>query len=201
VVATLFIHYAGLDLVFSIRFISGNCPTELNGFSQTILIFENICMTTITEIINGRKIFYLDISNDLEIFKSYAFGNWVLLVILDNPADLPERFADICIDKDVLYVCAAGDAGRRVAKVFSFNMVDRELAGKGLPSWYQSEDDVLMTSWDEDISEALFSATFAANYGEISIENVVVVNLTTDNYFPTIQQLAKQLNDGMIPGN
>lgn len=68
-------------------------------------------MTVIPETINDRNILYLDIQQDLQEFKAADLKNWVLFVIEDNIHNpIISQFADMCIDKDVLYVCAAGRA-------------------------------------------------------------------------------------------
>jgi hypothetical protein len=157
-------------------------------------------MTAIPDTINERNILYLEIQQDLQQLEALDLKNWVLFVIEDNIHNpILGQFADICIDKDVLYVCAAGKACSEVDDLFDFKMLDREIVGKKLPSWYQSEDDVLMTSWHQDFDEGFWFALTTANYGELSIETVVVANLTGDNYLPTIQRLTKQIADGWLP--
>lgn len=157
-------------------------------------------MTAIPETINDRNILYLEIQQDLQRLEALNLKNWVLFVIEDNIHNpILGQFADMCIDKDVLYVCAAGKACSEVDDLFDFKMVDREMAEGKLPSWYQSADDVLMTSWHRDFDEGFWFALTTANYGEMPIETVVVANLTGDNYLPTIQRLTKQIADDWLP--
>lgn len=111
-------------------------------------------MIVISETINNRKILYLDIQQALQQLQAADLKNWLLFVIEDkihNP--VLGKFADLCIDKDVLYVCAAGKACSEVDDLFDFKMVDRKMADGKLPSWYQSDDDVLMTSWHHDLKK------------------------------------------------
>lgn len=159
-------------------------------------------MTAITETINDRNILYLEIHQDLQRLDALDLKNWVLFVIEDNIHNpVLGQFADMCIDKDVLYVCAAGKACSEVDDLFDFRMVDRKMADGKLPSWYQSDDDVLMTSWHHDFDEGFWFALTTANYGELPIETVVVANLTRDNYLPTIQRLTKQIAEGWLPND
>ena len=84
-------------------------------------------MTDIQETINDRNILYLDIHQDLRELEAADLKNWVLFVIEDNIHNpILGQFAEMCIDKDVLYVCAAGKACSEVDDLFDFKMVDRE---------------------------------------------------------------------------
>ncbi|HZH64554.1 MAG TPA: hypothetical protein VEY10_06635 [Flavisolibacter sp.] len=157
-------------------------------------------MTAISETINNRKILYLDIQQELQQLESAELKNWVLFVIEDNIHNpILGQFADLCIDKDVLYVCAAGQACSEVDDLFDFKMVEREQAGGKLPSWYQSHDDVLMTSWHHDYDEGFWFALTTANHENLPIETVVVANLTRVSYLPTIQRLMEKIAEGWLP--
>ena len=141
----------------------------------------------------------MDIQQELIQLKSVDLKNWVLFVIEDNIHNpILEQFADLCIDKDVLYVCAVGKACNEVDDLFDFKMVDKEQEGGKLPSWYQSDDDVLMTSWHHDFDEGFWFALTTANYENLPIETVVVANLTSDSYLPTIQRLTKEIAAGWL---
>ena len=78
-------------------------------------------------------------------------------------------------------------------------MLELELAAAKLPSWYLSEEDVLMTVWDSDFHEGFWFITSVATYEDWPIETVLVANLTDKNYLPKIQELAKQINGGWLP--
>jgi hypothetical protein len=159
-------------------------------------------MTAISETINNRKIFYLDIQQDLPELETLKLKNWILFVIEDNIKNpILRRFANLCIDKDVLYVCTAGKACSEVDDLFDFAMVDRVQGGGKLPSWYQTDDDVLMTSWHHDFEEGFWFATTTANYESLPIKTVLVVNLTGNNYLPIIQSLTKRITEGWFPSN
>jgi hypothetical protein len=172
---------------------------------QIITPIGELCVTSMTAIpntINDRNILYLDIQQDLQPLEAANLKNWVLFVIEDNINNpILGQFADTCIDKDVLYVCMAGKACSEVDDLFDFKMVDREQTGAKLPSWYQSGDDVLMTSWHHDFEEGFWFALTTANYESLPINTVVVANLTGDNYLPIIQRLTKKITEGWPPSN
>jgi hypothetical protein len=157
-------------------------------------------MLSISPIINGRMIFYLDIKNSLTPLHSAQLKSWAVFVIADdikNP--ILEEFADMCINKDVLYVCAAGKACRKIDDLFDMNMVIRRINGMPLPSWFSSDDDTLMTSWHHDFEEGFWFCTTVASYEDHIIETVLVANLSDSDYLPKISKLTKLVSDGWLP--
>lgn len=159
-------------------------------------------MTTIPETLMNRRILYLDIRQDLQEFERAELGNWILFVIEDNIWNpILRKFAEMCLDKEVLYVCAAGKACSEIDDLFDFTMVDRLMDGGKLPSWYQSDDDVLMTSWHHNFEEGFWFAATVANYEDFPIETVLVVNLTSDDYLPIIQDLSEKIAGGWLPSD
>lgn len=164
-----------------------------------------MCITSMTQLpttINNKHILYLDIQQDLEELEELNLNNWVLFVIEDNIENpILRQFADLCIGKNVLYVCAAGNACYEVDDLFDFTMVDRAQAGVNLPVWYQCDEDVLMTSWHNDLEEGFWFAVTLANYNDIQVGTVLVVNLTGDNYLPIIEDLMAKIINGWLPSN
>ena len=169
---------------------------------RAILVLCVTSMTLLPKTINNRIILYLDIEDDLQELEGLDLKNWVLFVIEDNIKNpILSRFADLCIDKNVLYVCAAGKACSEIDDLFDFTMVDREQAGGKFPTWYHSDDDVLMTTWHHDFEEGFWFAATTANYEDLPIGTVVVVNLTGNNYLTIIQSLTKRIIEGWLPSN
>ena len=179
------------------------CQTVGTQTSATSASLFTLCvtsMTAITDTINNRNIFYFNIGQDLQEFQAAELKSWVLFVVEDNIHNpILGQFADMCIDKDVLYVCATGKACSEVDDLFDFKMVDREMAGIKLPSWYQCDDDVLMTSWHHNFEEGFWFALTTANYADLPIDTVIVANLTGSDYLPTIERLTKKIAEGWLP--
>lgn len=157
-------------------------------------------MHLIPQAINNRKIFYTNIKDNLQELENLSLKNWVILVIEDdilNP--LLTLFADLCIDKSVLYMMATGKACSEVDDLFDEQFVSRELKGIKLPFWYTSDDDVLMTAWDYSLEEAFWFITTTANYEDYKIENVVVANFTFVDYLNQIEHLTNKIINGWLP--
>lgn len=159
-------------------------------------------MTLLSEAINNRSIFYIDIHKDFNDSIAVDLKNWVLFIIEDDKLNpyLPP-FAEWCIDKDVIYVCAASAACSEVDDLFDMAMVMREIEGRKLPSWMSTAEDVLMTTWHHDFEEGFWFATSAAVYEELPIEMVVVANMTKKDYLPLIKELTSKINEGWLPAD
>ena len=126
--------------------------------------------------------------------------NWILFVIEDNSLNpILSEFAEICIDKNVLYVCTSGKAAKQVNELFDMKMVMREIDHKPMPTWYKTEDDVLITTWHHNLDEGFWFCTSVASYKEQLIEKVIVANLSSKDYLPRIENLASRITEGWLP--
>ena len=156
-------------------------------------------MIEFLEKILSKRIFYLNIQKDLSQFMNATLNNWVLYVLADNPKlSILDAFAESCIDKDVLYVCTAGNAGSEIDTLFDLNIVMREIDGRKMPSWY-GEDDTLMTSWHAELEEGFWFATNVSFNDRLPVEPVLVVNMTDDNLQSIIADLTRKISSGWIP--
>jgi hypothetical protein len=157
-------------------------------------------MNQLVERINSRQILYLKVSDDLSELMEADLEHWVLFVICDDPK-LPilESFVETCINKGVLYMCAAGAAGSEMDDRFDMNLVMREIKGRPMPEWYTGEDDVLLTTWHEELEEGFWFATTVAVHDQFAIKTVLVVNLTGDNMLPTIKELTRKISREWLP--
>jgi len=157
-------------------------------------------MVLLSEKINNRRILYFDIKDNLEDFKNSELTNWVVFVIADDiNTSILNPFAEMCIDKNVLYMNASGKACSEVDDVFDLIMVLRKEVDGKLPKWMVLEDDVLMTAWDYNVEEGFWFITMAANYDNHPIDTVLVANFTNENYLPQIQDLTAKISSGWMP--
>jgi hypothetical protein len=159
-------------------------------------------MILIPDIINNRKILYLEIKDDLQELANINLKNWVLFVIEDdatNPILWP--FAELCIVKELLYMTATGKACSKIDDLFDEVMLTREFQGRNTPSWMTSSEDVLMTTWNYNFDEGFWFITTVANYEDFPINTVVVANMTSNDYLPVITDLAKKIAGGWLPSD
>lgn len=155
-------------------------------------------MPLIPQTINNRQVLY--INSDLTDLWNLQLKNWVLFLIEDNPDNaVLWPLANLCIEKDLLYMAAVGKAGSDVDDLFDMAMVMRKEKGERLPAWYISEEDVLMTTWHSDFNEGFWFITNVANYENHTIDKVLVINLTKEDYLPKVAKLSADINDGWLP--
>ena len=140
----------------------------------------------------------MNVKENLAELAQAPLANWVLYVIADD-AQLPvlDAFVELCINKNVLYVCATGAACSEIDDLFDWNMVLREK--EALPSWYKGEEDVLMTTWHHNFEDGFWFVTTVATYGDHPIDMVLVVNLTGSDDLPRILDLTNRIRNGWLP--
>ena len=157
-------------------------------------------MILVPPAINNRNVFYLEIRDSLEEFRRLQLQNWVVYVIEDDKNNpILSEFVEICINKDLLYMYATGKACSEIDDLFDMNLVMREIEKKPMPSWFTSDDDLLMTTWHHDFDEGFWYCTTLTNHDRRSIHLVLVVNLTKANYLPRIKKLTKLISEGWFP--
>jgi len=157
-------------------------------------------MTTFPEKINTRKIVYLNIQDSLLEFSQTVLNNWVVFIIADDITNpILRAFANLCIDKSVLYMHATGKACSETDDLFDWISIERQEQNGKLPNWMTTDEDVLMTSWDYDFSSAFWFITTAANYDDHPIDTVLVANFTSANHSNLIQELIVKINSGWLP--
>ena len=98
-------------------------------------------------------------------------------------------------------MAATGKAASKVDDLFDQVMVTREIQGERLPSWYVSDDDVLMTSWHHDYKEGFWFITSVAAYEDHRIDKVLVANLTKEDYLSRTLKLSSDIKNGWLPPN
>lgn len=157
-------------------------------------------MIRYSDTVNDRKVFYLSLQDSLEKFEVLNLTDWAVFIIEDNVTNpLLETFASMCIDKEVLYMTATGKACSSIDDLFDEIMVIRRLQGSKLPSWMKSDEDVLMTTWDYDLAEGFWYITSVANYRDLSIKTVLVVDFTATDHSEWIEELIVNINKGWLP--
>ena len=150
--------------------------------------------------INNREIFYCDIRNDFSEIESFPSKNWLLFAIADrDQLGGLSSFAEKCLDRDVLYICGAGEACSEIDDAFDFVMVDRKLASLNRDLTQDDFHDSPMTTWHHDFDEGFWFSVAAAYHEKELIDKVVVANLTAKNYEFRIKELLEKIRAGWLP--
>jgi hypothetical protein len=150
--------------------------------------------------INDREILYIDIKDSITEFEQMDLNSWVCYVIADDISHpFLNLFAECSISKNLLYMAATGKACSEVDDLFDMEIVNRKIEGLKMPDWYQCEDDVLLTTWNQSLSEGFWFLTTTARYDDHPIKTVLVANFTEVDFFEEIQFLTNNIRAGWIP--
>jgi hypothetical protein len=145
--------------------------------------------------IMDRQILYLDPINNPEWESLLPENNWALFAIADNKLKSQlSHLAKVCLNKNVAYSCAAGEASSDIDDEFDMEIVSRKMkAGDA------NYDDTPIVTWHEDFSEGFwFATTIVYNDTEI-VNTVVCVDLTQKKCKEKILELIDKINSGWLP--
>lgn len=126
-------------------------------------------------ILNNREIILITYSTDRNWAAELPKSNW-LCILVDN--DRPRNYMDEVISKiinnDVCYVCTVGQSCE-----LTHDLVDEEIVFRkvDIEDHYLPKHDI-MTTWHTDFDEGIWFAVFAANDEDVSIDKVVILDMT-----------------------
>lgn len=148
----------------------------------------------------NRHIFYCDLENDLNKTEEFPTKNWLLFAIADKAQlDLLYSFAERCLDRNVLYICGAGEACSEIDDAFDMVVVDRRSTDLNKDLTQDDFKDTPMTTWHYDLDEGFWFAVTTACHEKESIKQVVVANLTEKSYERYIKDLVERIDAGWLP--
>lgn len=145
--------------------------------------------------IKDREIVYLDTVNNAHLETALPESNWSLFAIADDE-QIPQLgyLAKVCLDKNVLYICGAGQASSQIDDAFHIEICDRKIQADD-----DNYDNTPTTTWHSDFDEGLWFAATIVYHGMMSINTVVCINLTEINYKEKIVDLITKINHGWLP--
>ena len=156
-------------------------------------------MTSFPTTLNNREIVYSNISTDFSEISHFPSKNWLLVAIADKEqVSLLPRFAELCVERNVLYVCGAGGAASEIDDEFDIVSVNRAIeAGKNFDD--QTFEDTPLTTWHASFEEALWFGITAASHETLPIAKVIVANLTDRDYKELVGEIIMQIHSGWLP--
>ncbi|WP_332022532.1 DUF7684 family protein [Kaistella sp.] len=140
--------------------------------------------------INDREIITVKYTTEQNWIKNIPQSNW-LCILVDN--DRQKNYVDEVISKiinnDVCYVCTVGQSCEKTHDLIDEEIVFREvdIEKLHLPNHH------IMTTWHNDFDEGIWFAIFAAHHEEVSIDKIVVLDMTDGNEFNRIDKLLTDL--------
>lgn len=140
--------------------------------------------------INDREIITVKYTTEQNWIKNIPQSNW-LCILVDN--DRQKNYVDEVISKiinnDVCYVCTVGQSCEKTHDLIDEEIVFREvdIEKLHLPNHH------IMTTWHTDFDEGIWFAIFAAHHEEVSIDKIVVLDMTDGNELNRIDKLLTDL--------
>jgi hypothetical protein len=128
--------------------------------------------------------------------------NWLVFPI-GNDKDLEgySKFADKCIDNNVLYVCAAGQNGEFIHDIFDELIVWKKIEKDEGVDTQDDFENAPMTTWHNNFSEGFWFAILAAHHGRKDINKVVCVDFTTKGVKQHLTNLIDKINNSWLPSD
>jgi hypothetical protein len=124
-------------------------------------------------LIPQRQLLFVPYRTDADWLAELPVANWLCVLLAD---EAPRRYLDEVLPKlllrNVAWVCCAGRHSERV-----HDLLDDEIVFSDMEQHYLPPHPVV-TTWHEQIAEALEFARFTAYHETVSIEHVAVLDLT-----------------------
>ena len=144
--------------------------------------------------INDREIIKVKYTTEENWIKNIPKSNW-LCILVDNNSQrtyLDEVISKI-INNDVCYVCSIGQSCERTHDLIDEEIVFREVDTEKLhlPNHH------ITTTWHNDFNEGIWFALFAAYHDEVSIDKVVILDMTNGS---ELKRIKKRLGDLKVNG-
>lgn len=141
-------------------------------------------------IINDREIVTIKYTTEENWIKNIPKSNWLCILVDNNrqQTHLDEAVSKI-INNDVCYVCTVGQSCEKTHDLIDEEIVFREvdIEKLHLPNHH------IMTTWHNDFDEGFWFALFAAHHDKVSIDKVVVLDMTDSIELHRIEKLLVDL--------
>jgi hypothetical protein len=141
--------------------------------------------------LNDREIIYITYSTERNWANELPKSNW-LCVLVDN--DRPRNYLDEVINKvisnDVVWISTVGTSCEKTHDLIDDEIQFRE---EETEESYLPEHDI-MTTWHTDFENGIWFSIFAANYEEISIDKIVVLDMTENKERERIERLIEEFS-------
>lgn len=150
----------------------------------------------------NRQIFYTNIWKDENWFSNLPTENWLVFSIgqkMDNESI--EKLATKCIENNVLYVCSAGQNCEWTHDIFDLTFVTKKIADGVDMDDLESDENFLMTVWDNNFSDGFWYAITTAHHPTKSIDKIVCIDYTIEGVKDHLINLIEKINNHWLPSD
>lgn len=139
--------------------------------------------------LNEREIIFVTYSTERNWTNELPKSNW-LCILIDN--DRPRNYIDEVISKIINNdVCWVSTVGRSCEQ--NHDLIDEEIAHRevDVDDLYLPKHDI-MTTWNHDFDEEIWFSIFSAYDENVSIEKVVILDMTEGQEKARIERLLEE---------
>lgn len=142
--------------------------------------------------LNGRELIFVSYSTGRNWASELPKSNW-LCILVDN--DRKRNYIDEVISKiinnDVCWISTVG----RTCQI-NHDFIDEEIVFRQveIENLYLPKHDIL-TTWHQEFEEGIWFSFFAANHKDISIDKVVILDMTDGQEKERIMRLLQEYKD------
>lgn len=150
--------------------------------------------------LNNRSVYYINSLPDVQDIGSINLASSLLLVIADKAQEHQvQLLAEKCANQSILYVCGSGGMASGIDTAFDIAIINKTFATKEGPSNSGSFNHSPITSFEDRVDEGLWFAAFSATHPTNTIENILVLNLTSKQYIFELKALIAKMEQGWMP--
>jgi len=145
--------------------------------------------------INRRKIYYVQVRNNSEWKNSLPKNDWIAFTISnEEDEELIPHVVNVCLDKNILFACNAGEFGSQAEDYFL-----EEIGWRGVQFEEKNDTDFdfgsPMTSAHKNFGEGFWFATVVASDGDKVMDKVVCIDFTKRKVKKNLAELINKINN------
>ena len=152
--------------------------------------------------IENRKIYYIQIRNNLKWIKAVPKRVWIVFTIAnEEDEELIPKIVKECLDRNVSYSCSAGNYAKMTEEFF-----DEEIAWRGVKQEMKTKKEFdynfsPVTTAHKNFGEGFWFATTLANDDKFDIDKVICLDFTRKKVKKNLKNLIHKINRGWLPSN
>lgn len=152
--------------------------------------------------IGRRQILYSNVLVDVKWFDNLPPDNWVVFTI-GNPEEqrLERDIVCRCLDRNVGYVCCAGQLCKNTELEFDAEIVNRAIALEEISGEAYDYEKAPCTTSHTNFGEGLWFAAVVANDGDHFFDTLVCIDFIPRGVRKHLESLIKKINSGWLPSD
>ncbi len=144
--------------------------------------------------INGRQLKYFSTADNSDWEAKLPTQNW-LVIPFGHTKNFKqvEMVAKACLNRQVNYVCAIGQACEFIHDTFDEEIVERLYVKDQQLDTTIYGDGEPMTTWHNDTEEGIWFAINAAFADKADIDSIIVIDMTENGGLETIENIVTKI--------